>query len=272
MINLRLTDVLELELPDFPRIFDATLLEEHAQAVLADVARLLDTETSLQHTRLAHAFSMTLDERQSPRLKIVIGLALLNQRLLDFQFRELTLGDLELAALEDRQRLVTACKNLPVQHSQLSLEIARRISAACLDIPVASLQAEVSRHLKSLLASHRRPLYGTLAGTPWQHELPSLPSFEWRRELFQVRVLLHREKSGYTLRLLRRDQRADDLRHINKLRMHERPSDIEAAGLLDRAEHTRSPVEMVIRVGSRVGSDQLIVADFVRFAEQSFRV
>lgn len=269
MLNTRLTDVLELELPDLPRVFDTALLDAHAQNVLGDLERMLETGTLLQHTRLVHVFSMARDDRQMPRLKIVIGLELINQCALDFQFHTMTLGELELSALDDRQRLVNACKNLPTQNTLVSQEVSRRIAAACLDIPIESLQPEVSRRLKNLLGIQRRNLQGTLTGDPWQQELPALPKFDWRRELYRVRALLHREKFGYTLSLLQRDQLCDDLRHISKLRMHERPSSIELTRSLEQAEHTRSPVDIVIRVGSRVGSDQLVVADFVRFSRPS---
>lgn len=269
MLNTRLTEVMELELPDLPRVFDAELLEAHARSVLSTLEEMLEASTLLQHTRLVHSFTMTVDDRQSPRMRVVIGLELINQRALDFQFRTMTLGELEQAALDDRQRLINACINLPAHSTMVSMEVSRRIAAACLDLPMENLQPEVSRRLRSLLGVPRRNLHGTLAGDPWQHELPALPRLEWRRELYRVRALLHREKYGYTLRLLQRDQLADDLRHISKLRMHERPSSIEATSILDQAEHTRSPVNIVIRVGGRVGSTQLEAADFVRFSNSS---
>ena len=185
--------------------------------------------------------------------------------MLDFECGFRSLGSLEQSILEDRQKMVTACRNLPTQSALVAIEFSQRISAACLNMPQELLQPELSKRLKILLGVKTRRWHGFVSEHPWQHQLPTIGKYEWRAELLGVRVQLQREKRGFLLRLMRRDSLPASLQSVKRLLMPERPINIDDASVLDRAEHIRSPIDMVIRVGSRPGSDQLVVADFVNF-------
>jgi hypothetical protein len=84
-------------------------------------------------------------------------------------------------------------------------------------------------------------------------------------ELRQLSQLL-REQRGFTLKLLQRAQLPAALHSVKRLRMHERPATLEDATVLDRAEYTGTPIELIIRIGSVIGSDVISVADFVEIA------
>ncbi|MFC5520837.1 hypothetical protein [Polaromonas jejuensis] len=265
MSNPILTPILELKLTELTPVFEAHQLEEKATSLLQDLRTLLDTKTLLQHTALTHTFRLVVDDRQEPGVLLVIGLALSNQHVLDFQYETRSLGAMEQLILEDRKKVVNACRNLPTQSALVAIEFSQRISAACLNLPVEDIQPELSKRLKVLLGVKRRNWHGVLTDHPWQHQLPAIAKYEWRSELLSVRVQLQRERRGFSLRLMRPDSLPTLIRSVQKLRMPERPADIDKASILDRAEYTRSPIDMVIRAGSRPGSDQLIVADFVGF-------
>jgi hypothetical protein len=265
MINTMLVEVLELKLTGLSPFFEARLLDEKAQKLLHELSALIDAKVLLQHSALTHKFRLTVNDHYEPGVLLVIGLALRNQQVLDFQHVARSLGTIEQLILEDRQKMVTACRNLPTQSALVAIEFSQRILAACLNIPQELLQPELSKRLKTLLSVKTRSWHGSVSDHPWQHQLPSIGKYEWRRELHNVRVQLQREKRGFLLRLMRLDSLPASLRTVKKLLMPERPADLEDASVLDRAEHVRSPIEMVIRVGSRPGSDQLIVADFVKF-------
>src|SRR3989442_2144385 len=265
MSNPILTPSLELKLTGLPSVFEAPQLEDQATSLLQDLRTLLDTKALLRHTALTHAFRLVVDDRQEPGVLLVIGLALSNQHVLDFQHKTKKLGELEQLILEDRHKVVNACKNLPTQSALVAIEFSQRISAACLNLPVEDIQPELSKRLQVLLGVKRRNWQGVLTDHPWQHQLPAIAKYEWRSELLSVRVQLQREQRGFSLKLMRPDSLPTLIRSVRKLRMPERPADIDQASILDRAEYTRSPIDMVIRAGSRPGSDQLIVADFVGF-------
>ena len=103
MSNPILTQVLELELSGLSSVFEARQLEEQAESLLQDLRTLLDTKTLLQHTAFTHAFRLVVDDRQEPGVLLVIGLALSNQHVLDFQHKTKKLGELEQLILEDRR-------------------------------------------------------------------------------------------------------------------------------------------------------------------------
>ncbi|MBP7441343.1 MAG: hypothetical protein KA899_14470, partial [Acidovorax sp.] len=69
------------------------------------------------------------------------------------------------------------------------------------------------------------------------------------------------------LKLLNRTSLPSQLRAARTLRMPDRPPKLEDASALDRAEYTGTPVDLVIRVGSILGSELICVADFVRLAD-----
>ena len=161
--------------------------------------------------------------------------------------------------------MVTACRNLPTQSALVAIEFSQRIAAACLSMPQDILQSDLSKRLKILLSVKTRSWNGSVSEHPWQHHLPGLAKHEWRAEHVKVRAQLQRERRGFSLRLMRPETLPMMLQSVKSLRMLERPVDIDKASILDRAEHTRSPLDMVIRVGSRPGSDQLTVADFLSF-------
>lgn len=265
MINTMLMEVLELKLTGFSPLFEARQLDEQAHKLMCDLNILLDTNTLLQRSVLTHKFRLTVNDKHEPGLLLVIGLTLHNQQVLDFLHAENSLGEMEQFILEDRHKMVTACRNMPTQTALVAIEFSQRISAACLNTPQDLLQPELSKRLKLLLSVRTRRWQGSISDQPWQHDLPGLAKYEWRSDLLNVRALLRRERRGFSLRLMRPDSLPTMLQRVTNLRMHERPSDIEKASLLDRAEHIRSPVDMVIRVGSLPGSDKLIVADFLDF-------
>ena len=265
MSNSILPPILELHLTGLPTIFDSCDLEKAAQHLLDDFCTLLQIDVLLQHTVVTHGFRLTVDSHERPAVLIVIGLRLQNQQLLNFASGEQTLGALELSLLEDRDRLVTACQNLPAQTTLVTMDLAQRVSAASLNLPADAQDPELAHHLTVLLGVKARQWHGSVTDHPFQLAFPALPRYEWQVEWFDVRVKLEREKQGFSLTLLRPNDLAPALQSTTKLRMPERPASIELASLLDRAEHTGAPVNMVIRAGNRPGSTHLIVADFVGF-------
>ncbi len=269
MTNTMLTEVLELKLAGLSPLFGARQLDEHAEKLMHDLYALVDAKVILQHSVLTHKFRLAVNDHHEPGVMLVIGLTLRNQHFLDFQHEARSLGALEQLILEDRQKMVTTCRNLPTQSALVAIEFSQRISAACLNMPQELLHPDLTKRLKTLLSVKTRRWHGSVSEHPWQHQLPMIGKYEWRGELHKVRVQLQREKRGFLLQLMRPDSLPTSLRTVKKLRMLERPADIDAASLLDRAEHVRSPVDMVIRVGSRPGSDQLIVADFVNFESRA---
>lgn len=98
-------------------------------------------------------------------------------------------------------------------------------------------------------------------------ELPTLPRYEWSSELFHVRSQLSRERKGFTLKLLGRTSLPVLLRTVHELRMPVRPPNLQNSSVLDRAEHTGTPVDLVIRAGTVLGRAHISVADFERFAD-----
>jgi hypothetical protein len=265
MSNTMLMEVVELKLAGLPPLFTASQLDEHAEKLMHDLSTLIDAEIILQHCVLTHKFRLALNDHHEPGVLLVIGLALRNQHFLDFLHEARSLGAMEQLMLEDRQQMVAACKNLPTQSALVAIEFSQRFSAACLNLPQALLHPELSRRLKTLLSVKTRSWHGSVSEHPWQHHLPGLAKYEWRAEHLTVRAHLQRERRGFSLRLMRPESIPRVLQSVKRLRMPERPADIDMASVLDRAEHTRSPLDMVIRVGSRPGSDQLIVADFLSF-------
>jgi hypothetical protein len=113
---------------------------------------------------------------------LVIGLALRNQHFLDFLNEARSLGAIEQLMLEDRQQMVTACKNLPAQSALVAIEFSQRFSAACLNMPQELLHPELSMRLKILLSVKTRSWHGSISEHPWQHHLPGLAKYDWRSE------------------------------------------------------------------------------------------
>lgn len=260
-----LTDVLQLGLPSFPARFKSVDLEHCASSMLRDLEALLDTKEVLKHTVLRYEFKLSLDDGQRPCVLLLVGLELQSQQILDFGFGMSSLGQLEQMVLNDRAALIQACRQLPTQMARASVAFADRISSAGLNLPMEELQPAVMKKLRALLQARYRKFSGAVAEYPFQHELPSFGKYEWRADAICVRVILVREKYGYLLRFLRRDTLPRMLQHIKTMPMPKRPVEIEAAAFMDRSEHAKNPVDLVIRVGSRAGSEELIVADFVSF-------
>ncbi len=260
-----LTGVLELALPSFPARFKSVDLEHCASSMLRELEALLDTKNVLKHTVLGYEFKLSLDDGQRPCVLLLVSLELQSQQILDFGFGMSTLGQLEQMVLNDRSALIQACRDLPTQMARASVAFADRISSACLNLPTEELQAAVMKNLRALLNARYRKLSGAVADYPFQHELPSFGRYEWRPDAICVRVILVREKYGYLLKFLRRDTLPRVLQHIKTLPMPKRPVELEAAAFMDRSEHARNPVDLVIRVGSKPGYEELIVADFISF-------
>ena len=266
MKDALLTQVLKLNLLGFPAFFDSVQLDMRAKGVLDDLATLLGSAALLQHTKLIHRFTQIVDDRQRPLLQLVIGLCLKNQLVLDYHYSAVTAGDLELRILEDRQRLVNACKNLPTMTTAAAIEFSQKVFEACLDCASEDPQQDLSRRLSTLLGVRTKSLVGTLSDQPWEHQLPLISRYEWHPEKLMVRALLHREKRGFSIHFLKRESLPPILHSAHRLPMPECPSDLDTADLLDRSVRTKSPLNLVIRVGTRPGSSKIEVADFVELA------
>ena len=272
MRSALLTTVLRIRINNMPRSFSAEELAQKGCLMQQDIEALTDAHSILLNTQLAHRFSQEVDEKEHAVLDMLVGLKPKNQLVLDYSFSPtpplspMSPGHLEQLILEDRQRLVAACQNLATRTTFTVNEFSQRVAAACLDLPVADLKLELRKGLQSLLEVTTRTWRGRLVDQPWQHDVPAIPKYDWIREIFSVRVMLHRERRGYSLGLLRRDSLGHPLSTAGRLKMPERPRDLEATAALELAEHTRRPVDMMIRVGTLVGSVELVVADFVGFA------
>ena len=260
-----LTGVLELALPNLPAKFKSIDLEHYATSMVLELEMLLDIKVVLKHTVLAFEFKLSMDDGKQPCVLLQLGLQLQTQQILDFKYSVATLGEIEQSVLNDRAALIQACRNLPTQTARASVALADRISAACLSLLTEEFQPAVMKNLRVLLNARYRKLSGSVADYPFQCELPSFGRYEWRADSISVRVTLYREKYGFLLKFLRPDTLPPALQRTKTLLMPNRPLDLNAAAFLDRSEHVRNPVDLLIRVGSRLGHEKLIVADFVSF-------
>lgn len=257
--------VMELEIHGLPDLFDEMQLRRRAQAVISDLERLVEVDSLLLYTTLTYRYCLRNKNSGEPLIVLVLELAPRPQQLLDFAPEENSLGTREMNMLADRQRLRHACKELPVQNTQAVIALSQRLHAGFLDLPDEALVPKAEKQLDALVSARQRHWNGHLSEVdPWQMELPTLPRYEWRRELFHVRAKLFRERRGFTLKLLSRTTLPSQLRSVRTLRMPDRPPKLEDASALDRAEYTGTPVDLVIRVGSNLGSELICVADFVR--------
>lgn len=263
MNKVMVTPILELVLTDLSAEFDSIELEVRARSQLHDLESLLKISNLLTHTKLIYAFRADVNEKEAAVIVLIVGLALRNQAILDFENRTLSAGQIEQFTLDDRQRMVGACRALPTLNASAAMGLAQRLSRAYLNLPEASLQPRIEEQINVLMRSKRRHWNGQLTGNPWQHQLPALPKHEWLSEHVNVRAQLHREKRGFSLTLLRRHELPASLSSAKQLRMLERPACIDMATILDRAEYTGSPIDMVIRLGRRIGAVELTLADFV---------
>lgn len=264
-----LTPVLEVRVSELPTLFDEQTLGSKARVLLQDLAKILDTRQLLRHTVLIHKFRQMKDSDGNPCIMLVIGLALSNQRSLDIEYNTYSLGQIEKQILDDRHRFVSACQALPTRHDLVAVQFAQRIAAACLNLPTETIESELSSRLQTLLSIRHKRFDGMLAGQAWQLHLPDLAPYDWLPNVFEVRTRLTREKSGFTLNLLHPLTTPKGSRPVRRLRMPARPRDVEISLTLERAEIRGTPLDINIRVGSRPGSDDLIVADFVALANNS---
>lgn len=259
--------VIELEIGGLPEIFDERQLRQRARAMISDLTMLLETDRLLQFTTLTYRYRLRSNEAGSSLIVLVLELTPRPQRLLNFQGDGVTLGTLERNLLEDRQRLWHACKELPVKNSRVTIALAQRLHAASLDSPDAALAPEMKRQVTKVKNSRQRRWNGHFPeGQPLQMELPALPRYEWVGPPVRVRAKLSREQLGFTLELLQCAQLPASLHSVKRLRMPKRPPTLEEATVLDRADYTGTPIELIVRIGSLIGSDDISVADFVRVA------
>ena len=182
MSNSILQPILELHLTGFPTIFESFDLEKAAQRLLEDFCALLQTNVLLQHTVVTHALRLAVNNRELPVVMILIGLRLQNQQLLNFAGGEQTLGGLEQSLLEDRDRLVTACQNLPAQTTLVTMDLAQRVTAASLNLLADARDPELAHHLTVLLSVKARQWHGSMTDHPFQLVFPALPRYEWQIE------------------------------------------------------------------------------------------
>jgi hypothetical protein len=262
MNNSLITNILNLKMTGLPIQFTSLQQEGCAKSLIDDLRSLLNIDSLLQHTRLEHNFQIQADEKRHPHLNLVLGLTLKVQTELDYSFRRFTLGALELQVLEDRHRLINACKSLPIQSSAVVSAVANRISAACLDLPLVDLRPEIKNRLRALLRVRQKNWSGSVAGSPFDHQKEMFPKYEWHRDIYVVRVLLLRATSGYTLKFL---VNPPFLRPSRRIAMP-RPKDLATTEALERAQFLQDPIDIAIRVGSKLGSDAIAVADFVSFS------
>ncbi|QKD45729.1 hypothetical protein HF896_19845 [Alicycliphilus denitrificans] len=259
---------MELEIQGLPNLFDEKQLQQRVQAVISDLARLVEVNSLLLYTTLTYRYRLRSKDTGDPLIVLVLELAPRPQQLLDFAPEENALGTLEKNILADRQRLRHACQELPVQNTQAVIALSQRLHAGFLDFPDEPLAPKTERQLTALVNARHRQWKGYLSeDTRWQMELPTLPRYDWSCELLHVRTKLYRERKGFTLKLLSRATLPAQLRSVQNLRMPDRPPNLEDASVLDRAEYTGTPVDLVIRVGSLLGSESISVANFVRLAD-----
>lgn len=260
--------VMELEIPGLPDLFDEMQLRQRAQAMISDLERLVEVDSLLLYTTLTYRYCLRNKNSGEPLIVLVLELAPQPQQLLDFVPEENSLGTREKNMLADRQRLRHAWQELPVHNTQAVIALAQRMQARFLDLSDGAFAPKTKKQLNALVSARHRHWNGHLSeDDPWQMELPTLPRYEWRRELFHVRAQLFRERRGFTLKLLNRTTLPSQLRSVRTLRMPNRSPKLEDASALDRAEYTGTPVDLVIRVGSNLGSELICVADFVRLAD-----
>jgi hypothetical protein len=185
--------------------------------------------------------------------------------MLNFGAQALTPAAIEMRCIEDRSRIVKACQEVNNEATLVAVALANRVTAANMNRPVDDMTPDIARRMKVLINASRKEMTGMIADRPWQLEFPSLPKYQWKSTCVNLRVQLLREKRGFTLLLLNRHALPQGLEKSKYLLMPERPHSIEDAALLDRAEHTGSPVEISVRLGSVLGSDEFCVADFTSF-------
>ena len=149
----------------------------------------------------------------------------------------------------------------------MAVNLANRVSQANMNRPLESMAPHIARRMKVMFNASRKEMTGLVADRPWQFELPSLPKYQWQSTCVNLRVQLIREKYGFTLILLNRKSLSPELQNTKSLLMPQRPQLIEDAALLDRAEHTGSPVDISVRLGSILGSEDFSIADFAGFAK-----
>lgn len=271
MSNQHLTSILQVKIVGLADPFVPADLTQKATDLLKDLENQLDPKTFLKDTTMDFSLRLDVDEAGKPFHWMLVGLKLISQLELDFYHSDTSDGDIEQKVLEDRQRLVNACRNLPTKNGLTATQWAERTSSAVLNVPQERVVADLHNRITRLASVKNRHWHVHIDGNTFQHELPSIARYEWRRELVSVKVLLDREKRGFSLRLMHRDTLPSWVQRVSKLTMPERPKNIEVAGVLDRAELTGSPVKMLIRLGSRPGSEQLTVADMVRLENDPYR-
>ena len=255
---LKGTQVLRLKLLGRPKCFYGAELDRLAQPVMADFSALISVHSVLQHTRLAHHFE--LDEKQPAIVNIIIGLSFPTQLSFDFSFGS-SLGEIEAKVIAERERLMRACRELEGSVAAASMEFAQRHCACCLGFPEDD--HELSQALKELSRAGRQRYRGSLMDSPWAPELPSFAKYEWMPAQYSVRARLRRDRQGFKLKLLRRSDLPRELRAVSALHMLQRPLEKEFALSLEEADFEERAVDLTIRVGRRLGSDELTVADFV---------
>ena len=270
MNNAHLTSIFEIKLVGLAYVFDLSDVEHKTANLLADLENQLNSKTLLKNTSMVFSLRLDVDEHGKPFLWMLVGLKMNQQLELSFYDPEMAHGDVEQRVLEDRQQLINACRNLPTANGLTASQWAERTCSAILDVPQKRVESDLHCRIVKLSRVKNRSWHVHVDGNSFQHELPSIAKYEWRSELVKVQVLLNREKRGFSLRLMHRDALPSWVQRAGQLNMPERPKSIEIAGYLDRAEHTGSPVKMLIRLGSRPGSEQLIVADMVRIDNAKF--
>lgn len=256
-----LTPVMELKMIGLKPEFSGYDLEQKASSMLDDLREVLDTKSLLHYTVPSHSFRLAGGDDRG--LILVVGLVFSNQFSLDLEFEPRELGKVDDMVFRDRQALVSACRELPSACDEASVEWAQIYSTACLNLPDKGVHQTVSRQVNAMLEAKHRNLEGAVADQPWQHSIEGLGKYQWSAEILQIRAQLDREKRGYKLTLLSTHNLPPSLRSVRTLRMWDRPRDLDAASFLDRSEHIKSSVEMMIRVGSKPGSDRPLVADFI---------
>jgi hypothetical protein len=219
MSNALLTDICELNLSRLPNEFTLQELEASASEILTDLDSHLGVNRILQCTRLRHAFRTCILTDGNAGINIAIGLGLKDRTLLDNRHGGATIGTLEQLILQDREALISALKNLPMVYNAAFVELAQRISAAALDIEVGVVSPDFSARLKLLVSSKLKKFRGTVAGNHLQMDLPEVPRYVWHKDTIQIRVVLEREKSGFTVKLLGLRGPQHPLHAVRQLRM-----------------------------------------------------
>jgi hypothetical protein len=252
-------EVLEIELSGLPDPFTSAELESRAETVVADLTGLLRLDERLANSQVSHSFRPACKDGQAV-IQVLIGLAPSVQLRLAFHEKAPAVQRF----IQDCDTMVDACRNVHQQELESTLGYAHRVRQACLDMAPAELESAARRWLKDLSRIRRLPANACMSDRKIRLPQPSRLPVEWQHLVSTLRVRVHREKQGYSLKVLH-DGVTPDSRAV--IRLPEYPARHEDRARLDELCHTGLCVNLRIRLGkSDLVSVWDDVGDFVEFA------